>query len=177
MTSASGSSRVPRPIATAALVWLATVAVDFGLHAGLLAPIYDWTSPFLLEPLEAFGRIPAAYASFLGIAAALVWLLPRLGVHDARRGAAVAGALGAVMWAIVLLSLWSISTADPALLGAWWLGQVAEMTMAGAVIGAAISGVSVRRLLAAVIAVILATAVSAVALQSIGYATAPVVGG
>jgi hypothetical protein len=51
----------PRPAGTVVLGWLAMIGVDFFLHAGLLAPLYDWDSPFLLRPDEAFVRIPIGY--------------------------------------------------------------------------------------------------------------------
>lgn len=107
---------VPRPVATVALSWLAMLGVDLFLHAGLLAPLYDWDSPFLLRPDEAFVRIPIGYLSFLVLAIALVWLLPRFNVERGRDGALIAGGFGAVMWSALLLGLWSISTAAPGLL-------------------------------------------------------------
>jgi hypothetical protein len=63
-------------VATVALSWLAMVGVDVVLHAGLLALLYDWDSPFLLRPEEAFVRIPVGYLGFLVFAIALAWLLP-----------------------------------------------------------------------------------------------------
>jgi hypothetical protein len=104
-----------------------------------------------------------------------VWLLPRLDVTGARTGAIAGGSVGAIGWGALLLGIWSISSADPALLVAWWLGQSASMGVAGLVIGLAIGGASRRRLGVAVGVVLVAGAVTAVALQSIGYATAPVI--
>jgi len=167
--------RVPKPVATTLLAWIAMTGVDLFLHAGVLAPLYDWDSPFLLSPLEAFVRIPAGYLAFGILAAGLVWLLPRLDVGGARAGAVVAGAAGAVGWGALLLGTWSISSADPVLLVGWWLGQSAAMAVAGAVIGLSIGGARRRTLGAAVGAVLLIGVVTAVALQSIGYATAPVI--
>lgn len=57
------------------------IGVDFFLHAGLLAPLYDWDSPFLLRPDEAFTRIPIGYLGFLVLAIGLAWLLTRLEVE------------------------------------------------------------------------------------------------
>lgn len=167
--------RVPSPVATALLAWVAMIGVDLFLHAGVLAPLYDWDSPFLLTPIEAFVRIPAAYLAFGVLAASLVWLLPRLGVDGARRGAIASGSVGAVAWGALLLGMWSISSAEPELLAAWWLGQSSSMGVAGLVIGSAIGGVSRRMLVFGVGAVLLIGVATAVVLQSIGYATAPVV--
>jgi hypothetical protein len=171
-TSAASISR--RSAAAVGLTWLAMAGLDFFLHAGVLAPLYDWGSPFLLSPGQAFARIPIGYLSFLVLAVALAWLLPRLGVSDGRRGAAVAGALGAVGWGALLLGLWSISTATPSLLIGWWLGQTAELALGGFVVGSVLDGVRIRGLAGRVAALLVLGAASAVVLQAIGYATAPV---
>jgi hypothetical protein len=164
---------VPRPLRTVLLSWLAMIGVDLFLHAGLLAPLYDWGDAFLLRPEQAFVRIPAGYLGFLVLAAALVWLLPKLGVRRGRDGSLAAGGGGAVIWGALLLGLWSISTADPPLLIAWWLGQTAELALAGYVIGSVLAGKGLRSLGIQVGAVLVLGAASAVVLQSIGYATAP----
>jgi hypothetical protein len=166
-------SRVQSPVATTALAWVVMVGVDLFLHAGVLAPLYDWDSPFLLSPVDAFIRIPAGYVAFAVLAMALVWLLPRLGVDGGRHGAVVGGMVGAVGWGALLLGVWSISTADPALLAAWWVGHSASMAVAGFVIGSAIAGADRRSLWFRVGAVLLLGAVTAVVLQAAGYATAP----
>ena len=157
------------------LGWLAMVGVDLFLHAGLLAPLYDWDSPFLVSPEEAFVRIPAGYLAFLGLAAALTWLLAKVGVHRGRDGAMLACAAGAVIWGALVLGLWSISTADPLLLIGWWLGQTVELAVAGYVIGSAMAGARLRNLALLVGAILVLGAASAVLLQSIGYAPAPAV--
>jgi hypothetical protein len=162
-------------VATGLVAWLAMVGVDLALHAGLLAPFYDWDSPFLLDPVDAFVRIPAGYAAFLLIAAGVAWLLPRLGVTDARGGALCGGAIGAVGWGALLLATWSISSANATLLLAWWVGQTVQLAVGGAVVGAAIAGRSMRGLTLTAGAVLVIGAVLAVVLQSIGYAPAPVV--
>lgn len=166
--------RAPRPVATALIAWLAMLGADLFLHAGVLAPLYDWDSPFLLRPEQAFVRIPAGWGAFLVLALALVWLLPRLGVRNGRDGVLVAAGAGMVAWGALLLGLWSISTADPALLAAWWLGQVAELALGGYVVGAALAGVRLRRLVLLVVVVVSIGVTTAVVLQSIGYARAPV---
>ncbi len=170
--SAASVSR--RSAAAVGLTWLAMVGFDLFLHAGVLAPLYDWGSPFLLSPGEAFARIPIGYLSFLVLAVALVWLLPRLGVADGRGGAALAGALGAVGWGALVLGLWSISTASPSLLVGWWLGQTAELALGGFLVGSVLSGARIRGLAGRVAVILVLGATSAIALQTIGYATAPV---
>lgn len=175
MDGLRAGTHLPRPVATTLVAWLAMVGVDLALHAGLLAPLYDWDSPFLLDPIDAFVRIPAGYAAFLLLAAGLAWLLPRLGVADARGGALLGGAIGAVGWGALLLATWSISSADATLLLAWWVGETLQLSVGGAVIGAAIAGRRLRGLALAAGAVLVVGAVLAVVLQSIGYAPAPVV--
>lgn len=175
-TGSRGASRLPRPIVTSLLAWLTMLGVDLFLHAGVLAPLYDWDDPFLLRPEQAFLRIPAGWGALLALAAALVWSLPRLGVRQGRDGALVAAAGGAVVWGALLLGLWSISTADPALLAAWWLAQTAELALGGYVVGAALAGVRIRRLVVLATVVIVIGAVTAVVLQSIGYAPVSVLG-
>lgn len=151
------------------------LGVDLFLHAGVLAPLYDWDSPFLLQPQLAFVRIPAGWGALLVLAVALVWLLPRLGVRRGRDGALVAAGGGAVVWGALLIGLWSISTAPPALLAGWWLGQTAELALAGYVVGAALAGGRLRRLVLLAVVVIAIGLSSAVILQSIGYAPAPTI--
>jgi len=153
------------------------IGLDFFLHAGLLAPLYDWDSPFLLGPDEAFARIPIGYLGFLLLAIGLAWLLTRLEVERGPDGGLIAGALGAVASGSLMLGLWSIATADPALLVAWWLGQSAEFAVGGQVIGSVLGGASLRTVAWRVVLVLAVGAVSAVALQTIGYATAPLIPG
>jgi hypothetical protein len=152
--------------------WLAMIGVDLFLHAGLLAPLYDWDSPFLLPAEQAFIRIPAGYLALLILAAALAWTLSRLGVASGREGARLAAAGGGVIWGSLVIGLWSISTAAPALLAAWWAGQTIELGVAGYLIGASLAGISFRRLALLAGACVLVGVVAAVVLQSIGYAPA-----
>ncbi|MGZ6372817.1 MAG: hypothetical protein ACXWL8_05415, partial [Candidatus Limnocylindria bacterium] len=115
------------------------------------------------------------YLGFLVLAVALVWLLPRLGVQRGRDGAVLAGGGGAVVWGALLLGLWSISTADAALLAAWWIGQTAELAVGGAVVGSILGGAPLRGVAWRVAGILVIGAVAAVVLQSIGYAPAPIV--
>jgi hypothetical protein len=73
------------------------------------------------------------------------------------------------------LGLWSISTAAPALLVGWWVGQMVELAVGGHVIGSVLGGARLRTVAWWVVLVLGVGAVSAVALQTIGYATAPVI--
>jgi hypothetical protein len=166
----------PRPLATIALSWIAMIGVDFCLHAGVLAPLYEWDSPFLLPPGEAFARIPIGYLGFLVLAIALTWLLARIAVRNGRDGALTAAAVGAVVWGAVLLGLWSISTADFTLLAGWWIGQTVELGVGGLVIGSMLGGARLRGVAWKVAALVVALAALAVILQAVGYAVAPQLG-
>ena len=166
-------SGVRRWVVPVVLCWIAMIGVDLLLHAGLLAPLYDWGSPFLISPGDAFARIPIGYLSFLVLAAALAWLLTRLEIRTGREGAVVGGVLGAVVWGALLLGLWSISTADLSLLAGWWIGQTAELAVGGLVIGSILGGAPTRSVALRVGGLVVAGALVAVVLQSMGYATAP----
>jgi hypothetical protein len=161
-----------RRAGTILLSWAAMVGMDLGLHAGLLAPLYRWDGTFLLPPEQAFIRIPVGYGSLLVLAVGMAWLLERLDVTSAWRGALVAGSVGAVGAASLLLGLWTISTADPALLAGWWLAQTAELAVCGAIIGSVRGGTSLRTVVGRVAVLVAVAVLSAVALQTIGYASA-----
>ena len=117
------------------LAWLSMIGFDFFLHAGILAPLYAKESSFLLPPIRAFALIPIGYISFLGLAALLVWLMAKLNIREWRKGAIFGFQLGFLAWGSLILGLYSISTASPALLWAWFLGQTVELGIAGAVAG------------------------------------------
>ena len=174
----TGLSRISgaRPIgvavspATIVAAWLATLAVDFALHAGLLAPAYDWASPFLTTRADAFARIPLGYGGLLLQVAVVAWLLDRLGADGPVAGATLAAGLGAGLEGAFLLGLGSISTAEPTLLAAWFGAAVAEFAVAGWVIGARIAGRPMRWV-ALRVAVVVVVAVSlGIALQSLRLA-------
>ena len=117
------------------LSWLSMLGVDFFVHGGLLAKLYAQPSPFLLSPLDAFIRIPLGYLAALLLAALLLWLMLRLGLSGWRQGLSFGLRLGALMGASGMLGLFSISTAELSLVGAWLLSQVLQMGLAGAVTG------------------------------------------
>jgi hypothetical protein len=151
------------------------LAVDFFLHGGLLAPLYDWDSSFLLRAEEAFVRIPIAYLGLLVLALGLAALVARLGVDNARDGAVVAAGVGAFGWGAMLLGLWSISTAPAPLLVAWWASQTAELGVGGFVVGSVLGGARRRRVVLGVAVLLVGAVLLTIVLQSLGYATAPVV--
>jgi hypothetical protein len=161
------ASHVPLCIGAA---WVLSLGFDVLLHGGLLARLYLNPSPFLLEPEIAFQRIPLGYLTFLVLVSALYWYLRRLGVRGAVAGIRHGAAAGAIVWGALVLGLYSISTATVPLLTGWWIGQTAELGLAGAVFGAAADGVPLKRIWARVAIVTVACVVATVALQSLGFA-------
>ena len=68
------------------------------------------------------------------------------------------------------IGLASITTAEYALLLGWFLGQTAELGIAGAVIGSSLGGVSHRRLFKRVIVFVVFAVLLAIVLQLSGFA-------
>jgi hypothetical protein len=149
-----------RVVAPVAAAWVLSLGVDLFLHAGLLARLYVDPSPFLLPADAAFRRIPAGYAAFLVLTVALRWAMERLGVQGFAAGSRFGLAAGLVWWGGLALGLYSISTAPPALLLGWWLGQAVELGAAGGVLGAVAAGTPMRRIWGRVLLVVAAPAVS-----------------
>ncbi len=158
------------------LVWFAMIGVDFFLHGGLFAAVYVQDSPFLLSAEEAFRRIPLGYLALLATAGLLVWILQRASASGWRRGLLMGLSLGAVMGFSLALGLYSISTASPALLSAWFASQVVETAIAGAIIGQALWVRSLRRLVVAVVIGFIVVLAGTIAMQSAGLAPSVVTG-
>ncbi|HVS16828.1 MAG TPA: hypothetical protein VMV46_23190 [Thermoanaerobaculia bacterium] len=173
----AGEETSGRGMAPVAAAWLLTLGVDLFLHAGLLARLYVEPSSFLLPAESAFRRIPAGYATFLLLTVALWWLQRRLGVRGCGPGLRFGLAAGLVVWGSLALGLYSISTASPALLVGWWIGQGVELGAAGAVLGAAAVGTPMRRIWGRVLLIVLLLVAVTVTMQSVGLAPAMRVAG
>ena len=167
-----GSGGSARPIFSVAAAWVLCIGFDLFFHAGLIARLYLEPSPFLLPPEVAFRRIPLGYLTFLGLTLGLFWLLSRLNVKGVLAGFRYGVVTGAVVWGILSLGLYSISTASPPLLAAWWFGQTVELGLAGAVLGAAAHGVPLGRIWAMVAATVVVLVLATITLQSLGLAPA-----
>ncbi len=171
------ASRLPamphsRAIHSVAAAWILSLAVDLFSHGGLLARLYMAPNPFLLPMEEAFRRIPLGYAAFLGLTIALYWLLARLGVRGWRAGLRYGVITGAVVWGALVIGLYSITPAPLPLLAGWWVGQTAELGLAGAVLGAAAAGTPLKRIWTVVAVATATLVIAAIALQSLGLAPA-----
>lgn len=150
------------------LSWASMIGFDFFLHAGLLSPLYSRPSPFLLPPERAFALIPLGYLSFLILDIFLLWLMLKLDLHGWKPGAIFGLQVGSLTWGAFCLGLLSISTAPPILLFAWFLGQAVELGIAGGVIGYGIEHSKFRRLLIAVVILVIVSILLSVVLQNIG---------
>jgi hypothetical protein len=150
------------------VAWLSMLGFDFFLHGGLFAELYRQSSPFLLPPLTAFTLIPVGYLSFLLLAILLVWLMIRLKLAGWRAGAIFGLELGSLIWGAFVLGLLSISTASLSLLTGWFIGQMLELSLAGAVVGSGLAGMRVRRLFGAMLVFVLLCIITTIMLQSLG---------
>ena len=153
-----------------ALVWLSMIAVDFFLHAGLLAPLYIQPSPFLLPPETAFALIPLGYLSFILLAVLLVWLAVALQLAGTRPGFLFGLKLGTLIWGAFMMGLASISTASPSLIVGWFVGQTLEMGIGGAVAGYGLQRDRLMPLALRVGLMLLASIILTILLQSLGLA-------
>jgi len=152
--------------------WVLSLGFDFFLHAGLLAKLYVEPSPFLLQPEEAFRRIPLGYFCFLVLTFSLYWLFGRLGIRGVASGLRYGAIVGCVVWGALVAGLYSISTARLPVLLSWWIGQTTELGLAGAVLGAAASGVSLKRIWGIVALAVIGCLAGTIALQMFGLAPA-----
>jgi hypothetical protein len=159
----------------AVLAWISMLGTDVLLHAGILARLYTQPSPFLLDPARAFNRIPAGYLSFLVLAILLTFLEARLSIRNWRTGTRFGLLLGASIWLALVLGLASISTASLQLLAGWFVGQTLELAIAGAVIGAALQGVNMRKLWLITLVWCFVALMSTVLLQTLGLAPAALI--
>lgn len=145
-----------------------SVGFDFFLHGGLLARLYTRESPFLLDPMTAFARIPAGYTAFLLLTGGLMLLLRRLDIRGWRDGGRVGLAVGLFVWGTMALGLWSITTAGIDTLAAWSIGQGIELGLAGMALGAGRAGTPLTRIWGRVAGAVVVFAVLTVVLQNTG---------
>jgi hypothetical protein len=163
------------PRSTISLVmaaWLLSVGFDFFLHGGLLARLYMRESPFLLDPMTAFARIPAGYLTFLLLTGGLMLLFRRLNIRGWRDGGKVGLAVGLFVWCTMALGLWSITTASVDTLLGWGIGQGIELGLAGMVLGAGRAGTPLTRIWGRVAGGVVVFVVLTVVLQNVGWAPA-----
>ena len=163
-------STVPKVLLSLFAAWVLSIGVDFLLHGGLLASHYVEPNPFLLEPQQAFRRIPLGYLAFLILTVGLYRLLRQLNVRGAVSGFRLGASAGLIVWGALVLGLYSISTIELPLLFGWWLGQSLELGLAAAVLGAAAKGTSLKRIWTMVAIAFVACVSLTIVMQSVGLA-------
>lgn len=151
------------------LSWFAMIGFDFFLHAGLLSSLYSQPSPFLLPPERAFALIPVGYASFLLFDIFLLWLIIRLDIKGIKEGLIFGLQVGLFTWGAFAIGLYSIATASPTLLLAWFLGQAIELGIAGGIIGYGLNQKSLKRVLYYVIVFVIVSLVVSIVIQNITW--------
>ncbi len=149
------------------LSWLAMVAFDFFLHAGLLADRYRVADPFILPPEQAFARIPLGYLSFFLVAWLLGWVLVDLDRRGGRAGLLFGLQVGALVGGAFVLGLYSIAPAPLWLLVGWFAGQLAEAGIGGLVLGVGLARGRAGRLSLEVLGFLVLALVGGIVLQNI----------
>jgi hypothetical protein len=152
----------------ALVVWLAMVGLDFALNAGLFAYVYQEGGGFMLEPAEAFRRIPLGYLAFLIVAVGAVELAVRLEVRTVAAGLRFGLAAGAALAATWTLGLYSVATLTPQMAAAFGVIWLMLLTLAGGVAAAGLSGTSLRDLTLRVVAADVVCVIAVIALQTFG---------
>jgi len=152
--------------------WLAMIALDLLLNAGLFAKLWLVPGSFLLSPEELFRRLPLGYAAFLLQAIAYVWLTKLIGAGTWRRSSLFGLKLGALLGIASVLGLRSGTTASwTMLLVAWLVDETVLTTGACFMAGLAAERGEKRALVSALILFVCAFIVIAV-LQSTGLVPA-----
>jgi hypothetical protein len=146
------------------------IGVDFFLHGGVFAAIYLQESRFLLSAVESFRRIPFGYLAFLVNAGFVVWIVERASARGWRDGLTIGLCLGGAVGISFMLGIYSISSANPQLLAAWFVAHVLETAIAGAIAGHGWLVQSLRTLAVAVVIGFVLLLVGTIVLQSAGLA-------
>lgn len=166
---------MPRAIRVTGLAWVAMLGWDFLLHGGLLTSFYVAGDPVLLSPLEAFQRIPLGYASFLILAALLVWLMPRFELKEGRSAFGFGLKIGALLWGSFVLGLVSIVRFDILLGAGWFIGQTLGLGIGAAVVQQAAAASNLKRMTLFVVLFFILCASITIILQSTGLAPALII--
>ncbi|HET7405059.1 MAG TPA: hypothetical protein VFJ63_02990 [Candidatus Bathyarchaeia archaeon] len=116
------------------LGWIAAMAIDVFLNAGVFTSIFKSGDPFILSPEEAFIRIPAGFAALLLLVVVESLLIFHWPVTSVASGARIGIIYGVTISSGTLLGLWSITVASAAFLFVWVVDMLSELTIAGIVI-------------------------------------------
>ncbi|MFX1560550.1 MAG: hypothetical protein ACFFBL_08170 [Promethearchaeota archaeon] len=149
------------------IAWTATLGIDFLWHGGILADIYSHPNPAIIEPEQAFIRIPLGYGSLLIQVVFVYWFFSYIGVNGWRKGLRFGFMFGGLMGAASVLGQYSILTLELGLLILWGIAQVFEYGVMGAVLGAGSSVASLKSVVKKVIALVIMALFFGVVVQSI----------
>jgi hypothetical protein len=148
------------------ITWAATLGLDFIWHGGILAEIYTRPNPALLDPEQAFIRIPYGYGALLLQVVLIYWLFSLLKVNEWRKGIQMGFMFGGMMGIASILGQFSILALELEILILWGVGQVIEFGALGAVIGAGISATSLKKLAAKVAVLVVIAFLFTIIMQS-----------
>lgn len=148
------------------ITWMAALGFDFLWHGGILVEIYTSPNPAMLDPEQAFVRIPFGYGSLLMQVVLVYWFLSFGEVNEWQKGLRVGFMFGSIMGIVYVLGQYSILTLELELLILWGIGHVFEYSAMGAVLGAGISVASLKRLATKVAAFVAIAVLFTIVLQS-----------
>jgi hypothetical protein len=148
------------------ITWIATIGFDLIWHGGILADVYTRSNPALLDPEQAFNRIPYGYGSLLVQVVLIYWLFSLIKVNEWRKGIQMGFMFGGMMGIVSIMGQFSILTLELEILILWGVGQVIEFGTMGAVIGAGISDASLKKLAAKVAILVVIAFLFTIVLQS-----------
>jgi hypothetical protein len=129
-------------VAAALAAWFAFVAVDFLIHAALLAGWWRATGEYWLSLQDLFVRIPYAYASFAICCIVLTWLLVRLYGADVSVSTRWrVGALAGLLYGTAsVLAMYSVVRMPRSAFVVWPGSALIESAIAGVVAGWVLGG-------------------------------------
>ena len=116
------------------LAWILSIAIDFFLNGGLFASYFGSGDPFIVSPSEAFVRIPLGYISLLLLILILAYLIEKAPVSTINGGLKLSLAYAVAVASSSVLGLWSITLAPATFLLIWFVDQILELSVAGAVL-------------------------------------------
>jgi len=164
----SPSRSLSRRVRVTGVVWLAMAGMDFLLNGAVFARIYSSGGGFLLQPVEAFRRIPLGYLAFLLLAAAIVEVASRLRITRAGDGLRLGLVTGAVFGGTWALGLYSIATVSALVALAFALIWLVLIALAWTIAVMGLARGSLRGLALEVVVVALLAVIVVIALQSFG---------
>lgn len=150
--------------------WFAFLGLDFLFHAGLLATLYIQPNPAILDANQAFLRIPIGYLSFLLSVIVFYWLFLFTGINEWKNGLLFGLKFGVLISLASTLAQYSILIIDLVMLIGWGVTQIMEFTLIGGIIGAAHSGISLKKIFAWVLISVIFALILVIILQSVGLA-------